>query len=38
MGRRAVQAQPYKALPPYPTVIRGRFDPFQWAADPNRRR
>jgi pyruvate,water dikinase len=27
----------YKALPPYPTVIRGRFDPFQWAADPKRR-
>jgi phosphohistidine swiveling domain-containing protein len=27
----------YAALPPYPTVIVGRFDPFQWAADPNRR-
>jgi pyruvate,water dikinase len=27
----------YKALPPYPSVIRGRFCPFQWAADPNRR-
>ena len=27
----------YKALPPYPMVIRGRFDPFRWAADPNRR-
>ena len=27
----------YSALPPYPTLIRGRFDPFQWAADPNRR-
>jgi rifampicin phosphotransferase len=27
----------YRALPPYPTVIVGRFDPFQWAADPNRR-
>jgi pyruvate,water dikinase len=27
----------YKALPPYPTFIRGRFDPFQWAADPERR-
>jgi pyruvate,water dikinase len=27
----------YKALPPYPLIIRGRFDPFQWAADPNRR-
>jgi len=27
----------YKALPALPTWIRGRFDPFQWAADPNRR-
>jgi pyruvate,water dikinase len=27
----------YRALPPYPTIIVGRFDPFQWAADPNRR-
>jgi pyruvate,water dikinase len=26
----------YKALPPLPVLIRGRFDPFQWAADPNR--
>ena len=25
------------ALPPYPPVIYGRFDPFAWAADPNRR-
>jgi phosphohistidine swiveling domain-containing protein len=25
------------ALPPYPVVISGRFDPFQWAADPERR-
>jgi len=27
----------YHALPPFPTLICGRFDPFQWAADPNRR-
>lgn len=27
----------YSALPPYPSIIIGRFDPFQWAADPNRR-
>ncbi|MCC8246547.1 PEP/pyruvate-binding domain-containing protein [Saccharothrix luteola] len=27
----------YRALPPYPTVIRGRFDPEAWAADPDRR-
>lgn len=26
----------YCALPPYPTLIRGHFDPFQWAADPQR--
>jgi pyruvate,water dikinase len=29
--------QRYKALPPYPSLIRGRFDPFQWASDPQRR-
>ncbi len=27
----------YKTLPPYPLMIRGRFDPFRWAADPDRR-
>lgn len=27
----------YSALPQYPTLIRGRFDPFAWAKDPNRR-
>jgi pyruvate,water dikinase len=27
----------YRALPPYPMIIRGPFDPFQWAADPHRR-
>ena len=27
----------YQSLPPYPTIINGRFDPFQWAQDPNRR-
>jgi phosphohistidine swiveling domain-containing protein len=27
----------YRALPPYPTLIRGRFDPFEWAASPDRR-
>lgn len=26
-----------KTLPPFPSVIRGRFDPYQWATDPNRR-
>ena len=29
--------QRYKALPSYPSVIRGHFAPFQWASDPNRR-
>jgi pyruvate,water dikinase len=24
-------------LPSYPAIIRGRFDPFQWTNDPNRR-
>jgi pyruvate,water dikinase len=34
--RRAMYER-YCALPPYPALIYGRFDPFQWAADPNRR-
>ncbi|QRN99315.1 pyruvate, phosphate dikinase [Archangium violaceum] len=35
-ARRETYAR-YRALPPYPVLIRGRFDPFQWAADPRRR-
>ncbi len=35
-ARRETHAR-YNALPPYPAIINGRFDPFQWAADPNRR-
>lgn len=27
----------YSALPAYPSIICGRFDPFRWAVDPNRR-
>lgn len=27
----------YKALPPLPSIIRGRIDPFKWADDQNRR-
>jgi pyruvate,water dikinase len=27
----------YCSLPAYPAIIFGRFDPFQWAADPMRR-
>lgn len=29
--------QRYCSLPPYPALIIGRFDPFEWAADPHRR-
>ena len=35
-GRR-VAYESYRALPPYPALIRGRFDPARWAADPARR-
>ena len=35
-SRRAAYER-YRALPPYPSIIRGRFDPFAWAADPDRR-
>jgi phosphohistidine swiveling domain-containing protein len=27
----------YRELPPYPMIVRGPFDPLQWAAAPNRR-
>lgn len=27
----------YQSLPPFPSVIRGRFRPEEWAKDPNRR-
>lgn len=36
MIRRATYEQ-YRGLPAYPAVIRGRFDPVRWAADPARR-
>jgi phosphohistidine swiveling domain-containing protein len=35
-ARRAAY-ETYAALPAYPTLIRGRFDPIRWAADPDRR-
>jgi rifampicin phosphotransferase len=35
-GRRATY-ELYCGLPPYPLLIRGRFDPVRWAADPGRR-
>jgi len=34
---RRASYQAYRALPPYPALIRGRFDPVRWAADPDRR-
>ena len=34
---RRASYETYQALPPYPALIRGRFDPIGWAADPNRR-
>lgn len=34
--RRATYAR-YAALPPYPALILGKFDPFTWAANPQRR-
>ena len=34
---RRVLYQRYQALPPYPALIRGHFDPVRWAADPARR-
>ncbi|MFL5805160.1 MAG: PEP/pyruvate-binding domain-containing protein [Roseiflexaceae bacterium] len=35
-ARRTTYAR-YAALPTYPSLIRGRFDSFAWAADPQRR-
>jgi pyruvate,water dikinase len=29
--------QKFSALPQYPTLIMGKFDPIEWAADPHRR-
>ena len=34
---RRASYETYRALPPYPALIRGRFDPIRWAADPHRR-
>jgi phosphohistidine swiveling domain-containing protein len=35
-SRRAAYER-YCALPSYPVLIRGQFDPFKWSADPHRR-
>jgi rifampicin phosphotransferase len=35
--QRRTAYQAYSTLPPYPALIRGTFNPYVWAADPNRR-
>ncbi|WP_084960055.1 PEP/pyruvate-binding domain-containing protein [Thermoactinospora rubra] len=35
--RRRAAYEHYRSLPPYPGLIRGRFSPERWAADPDRR-
>jgi phosphohistidine swiveling domain-containing protein len=37
INRRRAAYQAYSALPQYPALIRGTFNPYLWAADPNRR-
>ena len=37
INRRRTAYQAYSALPKYPALIRGAFNPYAWAADPNRR-
>jgi pyruvate,water dikinase len=37
INRRRAAYQAYSALPKYPALIRGTFNPYLWAADPNRR-
>ncbi len=34
---RKANYETYQTLPPFPPIIRGRFDPFTWAKDPERR-
>ncbi len=34
---RKANYEKYKALPPFPSVIRGRFNPFEWVKEHNRR-
>ncbi|ASA25173.1 PEP/pyruvate-binding domain-containing protein [Paenibacillus donghaensis] len=35
--KRQEMYQRYQSLPPLPSMIRGRFDPFIWVKDPHRR-
>jgi rifampicin phosphotransferase len=37
INRRRAAYQAYSALPKYPALIRGTFNPYAWAADPKRR-
>jgi len=37
IGDRRAAYRAYCSLPKYPALIRGTFDPYRWAADPNRR-
>jgi rifampicin phosphotransferase len=37
INHRRAAYQAYSALPRYPALIRGTFNPYAWAADPNRR-
>ncbi len=34
---RKANYEKYQTLPPFPPIIRGRFNPFTWAKDPERR-
>lgn len=37
ISKRKENYEKYKALPPFPSIIRGRFNPLEWMKDPNRR-
>jgi pyruvate,water dikinase len=37
MAERRAAYGGYRSLPSYPALIRGHFDPFSWAAGPDRR-
>ncbi|AET69750.1 phosphoenolpyruvate synthase/pyruvate phosphate dikinase [Desulfosporosinus orientis DSM 765] len=37
ISARKLTYQKYCALPAYPSVISGRFDPYEWTLNPNRR-
>ena len=37
ISARKANYEKYKAMPSFPSIIRGRFNPVEWAKDPNRR-